>query len=67
MESENKLVFVFDRKDKKADIKAELEKVLNVKIVNINTLIDRNGGKRAIVTLDPEFLAIDVATNLGLM
>ncbi len=67
MESDNKLVFVVDRKDKKADIKAEVESTFNVKITKINTLIDRNGTKRAMVTLSADNLAMDIATNLGLM
>ena len=67
MESENKLVFITDRKDKKPAIKAEIEEFFKVKIISINTLVDRDGKKKAIVTLSPDTLAIDVATNLGLM
>lgn len=67
MESENKLIFVVDRKDSKLQIKKELEELLDIKIDKINSLIDRDGMKRVIVTLSGETLAIDVATNLGLM
>ena len=67
MESENKLMFIVDRKDRKPEIKAEVEKMFNIKVTSINTLIDRNGDKKAIVTLSNDDLAIDIATNLGLM
>lgn len=67
MESENKLVFIADRKDTKPEIKAKVEEMFKVKIIKINTSIDRDGKKRAVVTLSADDLAIDVATNLGLM
>lgn len=67
LESENKLVFVVDRRAKKPEIKEELEKKFKIKIVGISTLIDRDGNKRAIVKLSDDNPAIDVATNLGLM
>lgn len=67
MESENKLIFIVDRKDKKPEIRSEIEKMFNIKVTSINTLIDRDGKKKAIVTLSNDNLALDVATNLGLM
>jgi len=33
----------------------------------LNTMIDRNGNKKAVISLAGDTLAIDVATNLGLM
>lgn len=67
MESENKLVFIADRKDSKSEIKAEVEEMFKIKVVKVNTSIDRDGNKRAVVTLGADSLAMDVATNLGLM
>jgi ribosomal protein uL23 len=67
MESENKLLFVVDRKANKPEIKAAIEKMFNVKITNVNTLIDPSGKKRAYVTFSEETPAIDVATKLGMM
>jgi large subunit ribosomal protein L23 len=67
MESENKLIFVVDRKDSKNEIKKEIESLFGVQINKINSLIDRDGKKRMIVSLTGDVLAIDVATNLGLM
>lgn len=67
MESENKLVFVVERKAKKHEIKKALEDLYNVKINSINTLITPGGKKRAYVKFHEDSPAIDLATKLGLM
>ncbi len=67
MESENKLLFVVDKKADKVEIKDAIEKLFNVKVVKVNTLNDVKGRKKAYVKLSQETPAIDVATELGLM
>lgn len=67
MESENKLVFVVDRKARKQDIKKAVEELFKAKVVNVNTFIGPKGDKRAYVRFSDETPAIDIATNLGLM
>jgi len=67
MESENKLIFVVDKKAKKSEIKEALEKMFKIKITKINTLNSPKGDKKAYVKLSSETPAIDVATQLGLM
>lgn len=67
MESENKLVFVVEKKAKKSDIKKDIEQLFNVKVASINTFVSIKGEKRAYVKLSPESPAIDIATQLGLM
>lgn len=67
LESENKLLFVVDKKANKADIKDAVQKLFNVKVVSVRTLNDFEGKKRAYVKLSAETPAIDVATELGLM
>lgn len=67
MESDNKLVFVVERKAKKQEIKKAIEDHLKIKITNVNTMISSKGLKKAYVTISKETPAIDVATNLGLM
>lgn len=67
MEMENKLIFVVDRKANKREIKNAVEELFKVKVVNVNTLIDNEGKKRAYVKISPETPAIDIATQLGLM
>lgn len=67
MESDNKLVFVVDMGAKKYEIKEAVEKLFKVKVLAVNTLIDRKAKKRAYVKLSPDNLAMDIATNLGMM
>ena len=67
MESENTLVFEVDRKSTKIDIRKALEEIYKVKIVRVNTHITSKGKKRAYVKLAGDSLAIDLATQLGLM
>jgi large subunit ribosomal protein L23 len=67
MESENKLIFVVEKKSTKQDIKKDIESVFKVRVLKVNTLIDPNGRKRAYVKLSPETPAIDIATDLGLI
>ena len=66
MESDNKLIFVVERKAKKNEIKEAIEKTFKAKVLSVNTLI-KDGKKRAYVKFSAETPAIDIATNLGLM
>ncbi|MDP2947421.1 MAG: 50S ribosomal protein L23 [Nanoarchaeota archaeon] len=66
IEAENSLVFVVDRNVKKDEIKKEVESLFNVKVDKVRTHTFENK-KFAYVKLKPEFLAIDLATKLGLM
>jgi len=61
---ENALVFqvVLDA-DKKA-LKTEFEKIFNVKVKSIRTLITSDGKKNAIIRLPKEFSADDVAAKM---
>lgn len=66
MESENKLIFVVDKKATKPEIKSAIEKAFNVKVESVKTHI-MNGEKRAYVRFAMDTPAIDIATQLGLM
>ena len=67
MDSENKLVFVVEKKAKKSEIKKAIEEMFKVRVDNVNTLIGPDGEKRAYVQFNKETPAINVATKLGLM
>jgi len=66
MESENKLIFVVDKKATKNDIKKAIESTFKVKVEKVSTLI-LGGKKKAYVRFSAETPAIDIATQLGLM
>lgn len=67
METENKLVFIVERKSKKDEIRKAFEAMFNIKPVNICTIINSKGKKKAFIKLPEEHPAIDVATQLGIM
>ncbi len=66
IEKENSLTFIFDNRKTKDEIKKEIEETFNVKVEKIMTLI-RDNKKYAHVKLKKDFLAIDLATKLGMM
>ncbi len=66
METENKLLFVVDKKATKADVKRAVELLFKVKVVSVNTYI-MAGKKKAYVKFSAENPAIDIATQLGMV
>lgn len=66
IERENKLVFLVERKANKSQIKRAIEKIHNVKVIKVNTLITPLGNKKAFVKLHPDNSAQDIAIDLGI-
>jgi len=66
IEAENTLVFEFDKRKTKTEIKKQIEEILEVKVDKIRTLV-RDNKKYVYVKLNKKNLAIDLATKLGLM
>ena len=67
MESENKLIFVVDKKATKKEIKKSIEEMFKVSVESVNTLVSQEGEKRAYVKFSMKNPAIDIATQMGLM
>ncbi len=66
MESENKLIFVVEKKATKEEIKKAIEDLYEAKVVSVTTTVSK-GLKKAYVKFSPETPAIDVATKLGMI
>ncbi len=66
IEAENKLTFVVNLRASKRKIVEAVEKLYEVKVTGINTLVTPRGKKKAYVKLAPEFKAEEVATNMGI-
>lgn len=66
IEKENKLVFLVNRKANKNQIKKAIQKLHNVKVIKINTMITPKGDKKAFIKLHPEYSAQDIAIDLGI-
>ena len=66
IEIENTLLFETERRYRKTEIKAEIEKMFSVKVEKIRTHI--NGNKKySYVRLNKKNPAIDIATKLGMI
>ena len=66
IESENVLTFELDKRKTKNEIKKEIEELFKVKIDKIRTHI-KNNKKIVYAKLNSKYLAIDIATKLGMM
>ncbi len=66
IEEQNKLVFIVDRTINKMQIKEAFEKIFNVKVDKVNSLITPQGEKKAFIKVAAEFSASDIAINLGI-
>ena len=67
IEDTNTLVFITDPRANKRHIKAAVEKMYNIKTAKVNTLIRPDGQKKAYVKLQPDFDALDVASQIGII
>ena len=63
---ENVILFEVERQATRDSIKKEVEKIFNVKVERVRTLI-RYNKKIAYVRLKKSHLAIDIATKLGMI
>jgi len=66
IEKENKLTFIVNLHSTKHDVKRDIEKIYEVKVQKVNTLITMDGRKKAFVKLQPEYSASDLAVKLGI-
>jgi large subunit ribosomal protein L23 len=66
VEKENKITFIVDIKATKKQIKDAVEKLYEVKVEKVNTLITPLGEKKAFVKLKPEYSASELAVKLGI-
>lgn len=66
IEMNNTLTFATDKKVGKEEIKKEVEEIFEVKVDKVRTQV-RDNKKFAYVKLNKDFLAIDVATKIGLI
>lgn len=66
IEAENTIVFEADLKARKPEIKAEVEKLFDVKVESVNTQ-SKGNIKIVYVKLKPAYQAADIASKLGVI
>ena len=67
IERMNTLIFIVDLKATKHDVKQAVEKLFQVKVEKVRTMVTPKGEKKAFVKLAPEYNAAEIATRLGLL
>ncbi|MFO7872434.1 MAG: 50S ribosomal protein L23 [Candidatus Undinarchaeales archaeon] len=64
---ENKVTFIVNLKSNKNDIKNAVEKLYNVEVSNVSTLITAKGQKKALVKLTSDYSAEDIVGRMGVI
>ena len=67
IENENKLIFMVHRDANKNDIAKAIKELYDVEVKEINTLIDRQGEKKAFIKLKEGYNASELAIKLGIL
>ncbi|PIN98712.1 MAG: 50S ribosomal protein L23 [Candidatus Diapherotrites archaeon CG10_big_fil_rev_8_21_14_0_10_31_34] len=67
IEAENKICFIVNDKTNKKQVKENIEKLYKVKVDSVRVIRDRKGRKKAIVKINKEFKAGDIAIKLGVL
>ena len=67
IEDNNTLVFIVDVKANKHHFKQAVEKLYDIDVAKVNTLIRPDGEKKAYVQLAPDYDALDAAYETGLI
>ena len=67
IEDNNTLVSTVDVKANKHQIKQAVEKLYDIDVAKVNTLIRPDGEKKAYVQLATDYDALDVANKIGII
>jgi large subunit ribosomal protein L23 len=67
IDAENKLQFIVDSRANKREIKSEVERVFETPVKSVKTMITFRGEKKAIIQLEEEGKAKEIATALGIL
>ncbi|MBN2154944.1 MAG: 50S ribosomal protein L23 [Candidatus Lokiarchaeota archaeon] len=66
IDENNKIVFIVERNANKHQIREAVERIYNVKVIKINTMITPKGLKKAFIKLHPSDSAAELAIKLGI-
>lgn len=67
IETQNKMVFVANRKATKSDIKKSVENAFQTPVTRVTTVIDQKGRKKAFIKFAKEGMAGEIAIRLGII
>lgn len=67
IEAENKICFIVNKKTTKREVKDSVERLYKAKVDSVRVIKDMKGRKKAIVKINKEFKAGDIAIKLGVL
>lgn len=67
IERNNSIVLIVENKATKLQVKQEIEKQFNTKVMRVNVLVDHKGRKKAIVKFSKKGDAGDIASKLKII
>lgn len=67
IETQNKLVFIVNRRSDKKEIKQAIEQAFQSSVKHVNTMIDESGRKKAFVKFKEPGQAGEIAIRLGII
>ncbi|MFH1240509.1 MAG: 50S ribosomal protein L23 [Candidatus Diapherotrites archaeon] len=67
IETQNKLTFVIEKGFTKSEVKRAVEQMYNVKVDRVQVVNDMKGRKKAIVRINKQYRADEIATKLGIL
>lgn len=67
IKEQNTIVMIVDLDANKPQIKEAVEELFDVEVAKVNTLITPLAKKKAYITLRPEYSALDLAIDLGIL
>ncbi len=66
IDKDNVITFIVDNRASKNEIKQEVERLFEVKVEKVRTLIEKKG-KKAFVKINRKTPAMDIATQMGMI
>ena len=67
IETQNKLVFIVDRRKDRTEVRNAIEAAFQTKVKNVNTAIDQLGRKKAFIRFQEAGQAGEIAIRLGII
>lgn len=67
IEDNNTLVFIVDKRANKPAVRLAVQKLYDIKVSKVNSLIRPDGEKKAYVKLASDYDALDVASKIGII
>ncbi len=66
-EKENKLTFIVNKEATKKDVQEAVEKLYQIKVLGVTSMVTPEGKKKAVITLPADVSAEEIASKFGMV